>query len=390
MFFGWFFATCSIVVLMILSNTQFTEGGTPPPDAPSMVLLGTTIFFYGMGINFATVVADGMAAEKFQLEGKSKGTFLTSCLVFRFVGQTIAATSSSFLYTGAGSIAVFSLMAFFPSCVMFLIMYLEEDVNVKDVPEFKENMVNLWGVLQTRAAWQSMGFVFIFNSIQLDNSTFWDFLQLTLHFTETQLNMVAAFATLAILAGVITYKYCFMFWSWKILYCSTTVMSFFGCLFQILLAQGFTFHISHFVFAFFSEGYLSYIDGLQIVPVFLIIAFLCPKGAEATAFALLLSVEDIAAFVNYSIVKMLERYYHVNESTLLDAKHSAVAMTKLTITIGASSLLGVLAIQLMPHNFQELKRLSKSSWRPGGFLLIAMVFLGVAYTTLYCVVVLTA
>ena len=268
-------------------------------------------------------------------------------------------------------------------------MYLEEDVSVKDVPGFKENLANLWEVLQTRSAWQSMGFFFIFSSIRLKNSTFWDFLELSLRFTEMQLNMVAAFAVFAALGGVITFKFCFMFWSWKILYCSTTVMSFFGCLFQILLAQGFTFSISQFVFAFFSEGFLAYIDGVQLVPIFLIIACLCPKGGEATAFALFLSVENLATFVNHSIVKMLEHYFSITEATLLDPGLARTPVTKLTITIGSLSLLGILCLQLMPHNYQELDRWRKTTWRPGGFLVLAMVFLGIAYTILYAIVILT-
>jgi hypothetical protein len=389
MFLGWFIATLSVVVLMILSNTQVTTGASPPRDAPSLPLLGSCIFFYAMGVNFATVVADGMAAEKYQLEGKTKGTFLTSCLVLRFFGEFIAATSSTFLYSGAGSIGVFAFMALFPSSILFLIMYLEEDVSVKDVPGFKKNLATLWEVLQTRAAWQSMGFFFIFSSIRLENSTFWGFLELTLRFTETQINMVAAFAVFAALGGVITYKYCFMFWSWKILYCSTTVMSFFGCLFQILQVQGFTFSISQFIFAFFSQGYLAYIDGIQLVPIFLIIACLCPKGGEATAFALFLSIENLATFVNHSIVKMLERYYSITEATLLDPVLARSGVTKLTITVGSLSLLSMLSLQLMPHNYQELDRWKKTTWRPGGFLVIAMVCLGLAYTTLYAIVILT-
>lgn len=210
LFLGWFVAVASLVVLMIASNTQFVPGQDPPPDAPSAFLLGNSIFWYGVGVNLASTVADGMVAEKYQLEGESRGNFLTSCLLFRYSGLALAASLSPVVYSGAGSITVFALLAIVPAMLLWIIMYLDEDVKVEELPGFRKNCENLWDMIQTRAVWQSMGFIFLYNAVQVDNLAYWDFLELSLEFTNTQLNIVTIVSLFFIYLGVVTFKYGFM------------------------------------------------------------------------------------------------------------------------------------------------------------------------------------
>lgn len=95
-------------------------------------------------------------------------------------------------------------------------------------------------------------------------------------------------------------------------------MSFFGCIMQLLLTKDFTFDISEVGFAVTSEAWLTFIDGVQLVPINLIMVALCPLGGEATAFAFYNSIAHLAIFVSRSISKILERYFNVTEESLLD------------------------------------------------------------------------
>ena len=266
-------------------------------------------------------------------------------------------------------------------------MYLEEDTKVANVPAFREITKRVWAVLQTRAAWQSMGSIFLFQCLQLENSTVWAFFQYSLKFTETQLNVVTVASLLGVLGGVTAFKFGLFSWSWTSIYFLTSVLAFFGSLFQLSQVLGFTFSIDNFAFAILSEWYLAFIDGIQIFPVNLIIACLCPSGGEATTFALLSSVTDMAWLVNSSIVRILESYYNITKITLGNPEVANDSMKKLTITIGAVSLLSALSVSLMPSNHEELMKWKGSSLRGGGYLLVAIAASAAVFSTIYSIVI---
>jgi hypothetical protein len=383
LFMGWFISAGAIVALMTGASTRFKPGQEPPEDAPSMASLGATMFFYGFGTNLASVVADGMTAEKYQLEKKgSEGNFLISCLGFRYFGASIAVSTSTFVYAsdGGGSYPIFVLLLLIPSLLLMFIMYLEEDVKVKDLKGgAKKNVANLWATIQTRAVWQPTAFIFLYNVVQVDNLAWFDFLELSLGFDSTQLNVVIISSLLFVYAGVIIFKYQFMDWSWKSIYCSTTVMTLLGSLMQILLINGITFGASDFFSAIFSQAWISFIEGVQLVPVNLIIIATCPKGGEATAFALYITVANFALFIAGSIGKLLLTAHSVTEQMLSDQEDAKGPMGKISWYAALLSFSGVFFLSLMPHSKEQVDDWKKKKWAGGGYIVLGMAACGFFY-----------
>jgi hypothetical protein len=260
-------------------------------------------------------------------------------------------------------------------------MYLEEDVKVKELKGgAKENVSNLWATIQTRAVWQPTAFIFLYNVVQVDNLAWFDFLELSLGFTDTQLNVVIITSLLFVYVGVITYKYAFIDWSWKSIYCSTTVMTFLGSLMRVLLIHGITFGVSDFFSAFFSEAWMAFIDGVQLVPVNLIIVASCPKGGEATAFALYTTIANFALFIAGSIGKLLLSAHNITELLLSDQADAMAPMGKITWFAALLSFSGVFFLSLMPHNKEQVDDWRKAKWVGGGYLVLGMAACGFFYT----------
>lgn len=156
-------------------------------------------------------------------------------------------------------------------------------------------------------------------------------------------------------------------------------MSFFGCIMQLLLTKDFTFDISEFGFAVTSEAWLTFIDGVQLVPINLIMVALCPLGGEATAFAFYNSIAHLAIFVSRSISKILERYFNVTEESLLDPNSLGGPISSLTITAGLISLSGIFFLSLMPHSKEEVEEWIKTKSTRGGYFVVGMVCAGFIY-----------
>lgn len=389
LFLGWFISMVAIILLMTASNANYVQGQDPPDNSPSIALLCNTLFFFGLGMTLASTVADGMVAEKYHLEKPdSQGNFLTTCLSFRYFGLAVAVTFSTTIYANVGSIAIFVLLGLIPGSLMFFVMYLEEDVNIKDLKGFKQNIANLWDMLQTRAVWQSISFIFLYNVVQISNPAWGDFLSISLDFSQTQVDVVTIVSLILLYLGIICFKYGFLHWSWKIMFVITTILSFLGALMQLLLVNDIDFGVSQFFYAYSNAGFLSLIDGIQLVPMNLMIVAICPRGGEATAFGLYATIGNFAVFISASLGSLLVEAYGVTEDLLSQGQlEYGSAMGKLTTTAALFSASGLIWVMtLMPHSKMQVDYWKKSKWNLGGWIVLAITCTGFLYIFLMVII----
>merc|ERR1719148_650750 len=128
-------------------------------------------------------------------------------------------------------------MAILPSLVLPLIyFYKERRVSSVDV-DIKEQCYEIWNTVCSRAVWQPMGFVYLYNVMQVGNAAWREFLKSVLGFTSTQLNALLIAAYVLLYLGVMSYKFYFISWTWRAVYIVTTLLNGFFSILQVCLIQ---------------------------------------------------------------------------------------------------------------------------------------------------------
>ena len=130
---------------------------------PSIPFLSFTLLLFGTGFWFADVMGDSIVAEKAKLEPESsRGQLQSTCYACRFFGLMVAAPFSTVIYSTYGPKAVVVLMAGLPALITPLIFMLKETKNVP-VDSTEKQCAEIWNTVCSRAVWQPMGFVYLYN-----------------------------------------------------------------------------------------------------------------------------------------------------------------------------------------------------------------------------------
>ena len=265
---GWVMASVSIFSLMIFSDlgkVQVMDDNStvPPKNAPSIPFLSIALLGFGTGFWMADVMGDSVVAEKAKLEIE-KGHIQSTCYACRFFGLMLSAPLSTVLYSWKGPGYVIGLLAVVPLTILPLIYNFQEakDIEVKST---SEQCGEIWNTVSSRAVWQPMGFVYLYNVLQVGNVAWRQYLKTVLEFTSNQLNMILIVAYVLLYFGILAYKYFFIHWSWRSVYIITTLLNGFFSALQVLLIQGITFGLSPFAFALGDDAFAEFIGGIQFL-----------------------------------------------------------------------------------------------------------------------------
>jgi hypothetical protein len=282
MLFGWILASLSLFMLIMFSNLDVHPGNAgcfksgdgdtdgsqatgPPDDAPSIAFLSLSLLGFGTGFWLADVMGDSIVAEKAKFEPpESRGSIQSFCYSCRFFGLMTAAPLSTYLYSTVGPFYVILLLSILPLTILPLVWNLFE---VKDAPisSTKDQCLEIWKTVCSRAVWQPMGFVYLYNLMQVGNSAWREYLTTVLHFTSCQLNLILISAYVLLYLGIIAYKQWFITWSWRSVYIWTTLLGGFFSILQVALIRGVTFGLSNFWFALGDDAFAEFIQGIQFL-----------------------------------------------------------------------------------------------------------------------------
>jgi hypothetical protein len=96
-----------------------------------------------------------------------------------------AAPLSSTLYSSLGPYYVIALLALLPLSILPLVFWLGE-VRYAPVSSTSEQCQEIWNTVCSRAVWQPLGFVYLYNVMQVGNVAWKEFLKTTLGFTSVR------------------------------------------------------------------------------------------------------------------------------------------------------------------------------------------------------------
>lgn len=400
MLIGWAVTSLSMCLLLLFSDLSTKtaelnqddnleeENGRYLPVAtdevgapPSIPFLSFTLLMFGTGFWFADVMGDSIVAEKAKLEPESsRGHLQSTCYACRFFGLMIAAPCSTVIYSSYGPKAVVVLMAGLPALIVPLVYMLKETKNVP-VASTKEQCSEIWSTVCSRAVWQPMGFVYLYNVLQVGNAAWKQFLKTVLGFTSNQLNALLIAAYVLLWVGIMAYKQFFITWSWRSVYISTTLLNGVLSALQILLIKGITFGLSPFLFALGDDCFADFIGGIQFLPTTIMMVHLCPSGSEGASYAMFTTMSNSAYTLAAAFSTLLLGVWDVSKEAMERGElQGMVNLTALTTLIQVS---GVLFVGLLPRTKEDLANLHAdplSGSKLGGFIFLFVTFSSVLYS----------
>ncbi|KAL7574447.1 hypothetical protein ACA910_015818 [Epithemia clementina (nom. ined.)] len=353
--------------------------------------LALCFLVFSSGVWMADVMADALVAEKAKLEpSESRGSLQSTCYSYRFFGVMCAVPVSTYLYSAQGPYYVICLLAILPITVFPSIYTLEEVMPMGGIRPVADQCMEIWHTVCSRATWQPMGFVFLYNMLQVSNAAGKEFSRTVLHFSSCQLNLMYFCALLLLYMGILTYKYFWIQSSWRTVYMVTTVIGLCCGGMQLMLINGRTLGLPPFWFAVGSHSFSEFVEGVQFLPVTIMMVHLCPVGSEGASYALFTSVKNTGLTLSAILSTSLLGIWDVSKEAL--AEGDLTGMVKLTCLATAIQFSGILYIGWLPHSKEELAKLgeendtsggpssSMARSKVGGFVFLAVTFLAIAYT----------
>mmetsp|Transcript_18627 Transcript_18627/g.25850 ORF Transcript_18627/g.25850 Transcript_18627/m.25850 type:complete len:301 (+) Transcript_18627:1-903(+) len=285
------------------------------------------------------------------------------------------------MYSTLGPNYVIYLLALLPAIMLPLIYLLNEQRNVP-VSSTRAQCNEIWNTVCSRSVWQPMGFVYLYNCLQVGNAAWREFLKTVLHFTANQLNIILILAYVLLYLGIIAYKYYFISWSWRSVYIVTTLLNGFLSALQVLLIKGMTFGLSPFVFALGDDAFAEFIGGVQFLPTTIMMVHLCPSGSEGASYAMFTTVANSASTTSSAFSTMLLRIWDVSKAAF--ERGDLSGMVNLTLLTTALQVSAILFVGLLPHTKEGLAELGRASSKSsiGGFIFLAITLLSISYAVM--------
>uniref|UniRef100_A0A7S1YCG3 Uncharacterized protein n=1 Tax=Grammatophora oceanica TaxID=210454 RepID=A0A7S1YCG3_9STRA len=375
-------ASLSVLALIMGSDLSLSEdedGNTIAPEgAPSITFLSLSLLGFGTGFWMADVMGDSIVAEKAKFEVE-KGHIQATCYSCRFFGLMVASPFSTVLYSWLGPKSIVMLLVIIPLTILPLLLYLNEQ-RLQTVKPTSEQCGEIWNTVCSRAVWQPMGFVYLYNVLQVGNAAWKQFLRTVLGFTAIQLNSFQVLANVLLFVGVLAYKYYFIAYSWRSVYISTTLLNGLFSALQVCLITGTTFGIPNYWFALGDDAFADFIGGIQFLPTTIMMVHLCPAGSEGASYAMFTTVNNAAMSLSGAISTMILGIWDVSKEAF--ENNELQGMIKLTVFTTIVQTSGVLFVGLLPRTKEDLAKLHQGEGgrsRTGGFIFLAVTFFSLGY-----------
>ncbi|WP_338461417.1 folate-biopterin transporter [Synechococcus elongatus IITB7] len=317
--------------------------------SPAMATLA--IALSSLSVALSDVIVDSLVVERARQESRSESGSLQSLTwAVSALGGLVTAYLSGFLLQLFETRTLFLITATFPLIVCLVAGWIAE------VPQtiqpglalIREQVGQISQALRQRRIWMPTLFLFLWQVTPSADSAFFFFSTNELHFEPEFLGRVRLVTNLASLLGV---------WIFQRFLRGVPMRRIFGWMIVVTTLLGLTslilvthlnrsWGISDQWFSLGDSLILTVAGQLSFMPVLILAARLCPSGIEATLFALLMSVLNLAHFGSVELGALLTHWLGVTESQF-DRLWLLVLLTNL------SSLLPLPLLGLLPAEEAE-------------------------------------
>lgn len=297
-----------------------------------------------MGFALADVIVDGIVAEKSKTQ-KEAGKLQSICRAAILIGAVLVTYSSGVLVELIGPRNVFLITGTLPLfTTLFSLIVIEGPP-----PESSFSLRKTWrqfrGSLTPAVLWSAL-FLFIWRSTPTSGGAFSYYLIDELHFTPEFFGRLAFVSYVMGIVGVVVFRRFLIKVSLKKLFfwlmVASVVLSIpsIGLLYKWYDLLG----VSPQFFAMADTLVSGMLFELGFLPLLVLVARICPKGIEATMFAVLASLMNIGLSVSDLGGAALTTYFNVHSAT----ETIAADYSNLHIVMWIAILSSFLPLPLLP------------------------------------------
>ncbi|MBU7585898.1 MAG: folate/biopterin family MFS transporter [Nostoc sp. TH1S01] len=318
-----------------------------------------------LAIAVSDVIVDSLVVERARVESQADaGSLQSLCWGASAFGGLVTAYFSGILLEHFTTRTVFLITASFPLIVSAAAWFIAEspvnqetnDTNNTNDLSIKHQLKQLRQAVSQKTIWLPVAFVFILQATPTAESAFFYFSTNELHFEPEFLGRVRLVTSLASLLGIWIFQRFLKSVSFRVIFGWSTVISAALGMTMLLLVThtNRTLGIDDHWFSLGDSLILTVMGQIAYMPVLVLAARLCPPGVEATLFALLMSVFNLAGMVSYEFGAIIMHWLGITDRNF-DSLWILVVITNL------STLLPLAFLNWLPKDDIQTESLPTNS-----------------------------
>ena len=281
--------------------------------ATAMILLSS------VSVAMSDVIVDSLVVERARQESQNDtGTLQSLSWGASAIGGVLTAYLGGLLLEHTSTRVVFAITATFPLIVSVVAWLIAEDPVTET-----SNRQRVWGQItqlkaafSQRAIWMPALFLFLWQSTPSADAAFFFFTTNDLGFEPEFLGRVRLVTSLAALIGIAIFQRFLKAVPFRTIFAWSTVLAALGGMTTLLLVThaNRSLGIDDQWFSLGDSAILTVMGQIAFMPVLVLSARLCPAGVEATLFALLMSIVNLASLLSHELGALLTQWLHVTET----------------------------------------------------------------------------
>jgi folate/biopterin transporter len=287
-----------------------------------------------LSVAIGDVIVDSLVVERARGESQGEaGTLQSLAWGASAVGGLMTAYLGGVLLEQVSTRTVFAITATFPLIVSCVAWIIQEDP-VEESPTWsviQGQMGQLWQAIRQRAIWMPALFLFLWQATPTADAAFFFFTTNDLGFQPEFLGRVRLVTSVAALLGIWVFQRFLKTVPFRTIFAWSTVLSSVLGMSMLLLVThaNRSLGIDDQWFSLGDSLVLTVMGEIAFMPVLVLSARLCPPGVEATLFALLMSIVNLAGLLSHELGAVLTHWLGVTE-TNFDHLWQLVLITNLT------------------------------------------------------------
>jgi folate/biopterin transporter len=272
-----------------------------------------------LAIAISDVIVDSIVVERIRSESQSDASSLQALSwAATAMGGLMTAYLSGILLEAFGIRTIFLITASFPLLVSITAILIQES-RTQTPPNWAETRAHL-GQLKTaianRQIWLPVAFVFLWQATPSSDSAFFFFSTNELGFAPEFLGRVRLVTSIASLVGVWLFQRFLKSVSLRQIFLWSTIISATLGMTTLILVTHYnrTLGISDQWFSLGDSLILTVMGQIAFMPVLVLAARLCPAGVEATMFASLMSICNLAGLVSHESGALLTHWFGITDT----------------------------------------------------------------------------
>jgi folate/biopterin transporter len=270
-------------------------------------------------VAMSDVIVDSLVVERARKESMAKaGSLQSVSWGASALGGLLTAYFSGILLEYFSTQVVFGITAAFP-LIVSLVAGLIAETPIHSASEWAvvaRQVDQLKTAVRQPAIWMPTAFLFLWQATPSSDSAFFFFITNDLGFQPEFLGRVRLVTSLASLLGIWMFQRFFKSVPFRTIFFWTTIASTLLGLTTLLLVT----HANRAIgiddqwFSLGDSLILTVLGQIAFMPVLVLAARICPPGIEATLFALLMSVSNLAGLASHELGALLTHWLGVTES----------------------------------------------------------------------------